>query len=399
MRAPRCFRLGRKLGSPRFNRRLVAALVLVAGTPAAAQNPEISAVRHAASFAVGAVAPEMIVSIFGLELANQTVIADTDPLPTTLGGSTFTVTDSGGVERDMSLFFVSTTQVNGLIPTGTALGAATLTAKTGQGSAATAALRVGSSDQGPRQTGDLPLEVAVLAPGLFAANATGQGVAAALALRVKADDSRSTEFLFEENLQPVPLNLGDTDQIFLLLFGTGIRGFSSEVRVTVGGEDVAVLGAVPQGEFVGLDQVNVGPLPCTLAGRGEVPIELTVDGLPANTVTVRFGTRFTYSANLTGNQSVPPVTTAASGFCQAELNAERTELTIRCTHTVAQPTAAHIHVSPPGNNGPVVCRLGDATSPIRSTCSGLVQALEQGNLYVNVHSAAFPGGEIRGQLQ
>ena len=218
--------------------------------------PEISAVRHAASFAVGAVAPEMIVSIFGLELANQTVIADTDPLPTTLGGSTFTVTDSGGIERDMSLFFVSTTQVNGLIPTGTALGAATLTAKTGQGGAATAALRVGSSDQGPRQTGDLPLEVAVLAPGLFAANATGQGVAAALALRVKADDSRSTEFLFEENLQPVPLNLGDTDQVFLLLFGTGIRGFSSEVRVTVGGEDVAVLGAVPQGEFVGLDQVT-----------------------------------------------------------------------------------------------------------------------------------------------
>ena len=247
--------------------------------------PSISAVTHAASFAVGAVAPEMIVSIFGLELANQTVIANTVPLPTTLGGSTFTVTDSREAERDMSLVFVSTAQVNGLIPAGTALGAATLTATTGQG-VATASLQIGPGDEGPRQTGDLPLEVAPIVPGLFAANASGQGVAAALALRIKADDSRTTEPLFDANLQPVPLDLGDTDQVFLLLFGTGIRGFSSEVRVTVGGEDVPVLGAVPQGVFVGLDQVNIGPIPRTLIGRGEVPIELTADSQAANTVTV-----------------------------------------------------------------------------------------------------------------
>ena len=71
-----------------------------------------------------------------------------------------------------------------------------------------------------------------------------------------------------------------------MLFGTGIRGFTSQVSATVGGENVAVLGAVPQGEFVGLDQVNIGPLPRTLIGRGEVPIDLTADGQAANTVTV-----------------------------------------------------------------------------------------------------------------
>ena len=47
-----------------------------------------------------------------------------------------------------------------------------------------------------------------------------------------------------------------------------------------------MLGAVPQGQFVGLDQVNLGPLPRSLTGRGEVDIVLTVDGKVANTVTV-----------------------------------------------------------------------------------------------------------------
>ena len=57
-------------------------------------------------------------------------------------------------------------------------------------------------------------------------------------------------------------------------------------RTTVGGEEVPVLGAVPQGEYVGLDQINIGPLPRSLAGRGEVNILLTTDGKPANTVTL-----------------------------------------------------------------------------------------------------------------
>ena len=48
-----------------------------------------------------------------------------------------------------------------------------------------------------------------------------------------------------------------------------------------------MLGAAAQGESPGLDQVNIGPLPRSLAGRGELDIVLTVDGRAANTVTVR----------------------------------------------------------------------------------------------------------------
>jgi hypothetical protein len=75
-----------------------------------------------------------------------------------------------------------------------------------------------------------------------------------------------------------------------MLFGTGIRGRSSDaaVRATIGGVAAEVTGALPQGQYPGLDQVNVR-LPRSLAGKGEVNIALTVDGKAANTVTVRVG--------------------------------------------------------------------------------------------------------------
>ena len=47
-------------------------------------------------------------------------------------------------------------------------------------------------------------------------------------------------------------------------------------------------GPVAQGQFDGLDQINLGPLPRELAGRGEVDIVITVDGKQANVVTVTF---------------------------------------------------------------------------------------------------------------
>jgi uncharacterized protein (TIGR03437 family) len=60
------------------------------------------------------------------------------------------------------------------------------------------------------------------------------------------------------------------------------------VTATIGGEPVVVAGPLPQSQFVGLDQVNLGPLPGTLAGKGEVNILLTVAGKTANAVTVVF---------------------------------------------------------------------------------------------------------------
>jgi uncharacterized protein (TIGR03437 family) len=68
--------------------------------------------------------------------------------------------------------------------------------------------------------------------------------------------------------------------LFLILFGTGLRGRSSlsNVSATIGGVKAPVEYTGAQGEFAGLDQVNLA-LPRSLAGRRDQPSELylTVD--------------------------------------------------------------------------------------------------------------------------
>jgi uncharacterized protein (TIGR03437 family) len=83
-----------------------------------------------------------------------------------------------------------------------------------------------------------------------------------------------------------PVALGaEGEQVFLVLFGTGIRHRSAltNVKATIGGIEIPVDYAGPQAGFVGLDQVNV-KLPRTLTGRGEVDVLLTVDGKSSNVV-------------------------------------------------------------------------------------------------------------------
>ena len=78
-----------------------------------------------------------------------------------------------------------------------------------------------------------------------------------------------------------------TDILVVELYGTGIRGRSSliDVAAQIGGVPAAVAYAGPQAQFNGLDQVNLY-VPRSLAGAGEVPVILTVDGVTANVVIV-----------------------------------------------------------------------------------------------------------------
>ncbi len=230
----------------------------------------------AASFAGSTLAAEAIVSAFGANLATATQSATVSPLPTTLAGTTVKIRDGAGTERLSPLFFVSPTQINYQIPAATATGSATITVTSGDGSVSTGATLIST-----------------VAPGLFTANASGQGVAAAIALRIKADGSQSFEPIAQFDaaqgkVVDIPIDLGpDTDQVFLLLFGTGIRYRSSlsAVSAKIGGADGQVTFAGAQGGFVGLDQVNVR-LSRNLIGRGDVDIALTVDAQAANTVKV-----------------------------------------------------------------------------------------------------------------
>ncbi len=229
----------------------------------------------AASFRGTELATDTIASAFGQNLATANASATTTPLPTSLAGSTVRVRDSVGTERLASLFFVSAGQINFLVPTGTALGPATITVTSGNGATAAGTINIVS-----------------VTPGLFAANANGQGVAAAVAFRVRGNGSQSFEAATRldtatNRFVSVPIDLGaTTDQVFAVLFGTGIRHRSSLAAVTaqIGGTSVQVQSAGAQGG-AGVDQVNL-LLPRSLAGRGEVDVVFTVDGKTANTVRV-----------------------------------------------------------------------------------------------------------------
>ncbi len=77
------------------------------------------------------------------------------------------------------------------------------------------------------------------------------------------------------------------EQVYLLLYGTGCKNRSdlANVKVKIGGVGASVEYAGAQGFFAGLDQINV-KLPAILKGRGEVNIELIVDGKLVNVVRV-----------------------------------------------------------------------------------------------------------------
>ena len=104
---------------------------------------------------------------------------------------------------------------------------------------------------------------------------------------------------------------------------------------------------------------------------------------------------------LSGDQQVPPTETSASGSCIADLSDTADELSVQCSHTVAGATAAHVHQAPFGQNGPVRFTLADPASPfllLTPMTPRDVADLMAGFLYVNVHSADFPDGEVRGQI-
>jgi hypothetical protein len=144
-------------------------------------------------------------------------------------------------------------------------------------------------------------------------------------------------------------------------------------------------------------------------------------------------TTLNFGAILSGSEEVPPVTTKARGNALFQVEPAGEEMEFRLiVANLENVIQAHIHCGPRGVNGPVVLWLyppappsalipgrsdgilshGTATAadviarPDSPACPGgvanmadLIAKMHTGGVYVNVHTSAFPAGEIRGQIQ
>jgi len=112
----------------------------------------------------------------------------------------------------------------------------------------------------------------------------------------------------------------------------------------------------------------------------------------------------TVNVYLNGANEVPPVSTAAKGTGTIVISTDMS-VSGSVTTTGVAGTAAHIHQGAAGANGPVIVpmeKTGDNVWTIKAGAKlteAQYQAFKSGGLYVNVHSVANKGGEIRDQLR
>lgn len=109
-------------------------------------------------------------------------------------------------------------------------------------------------------------------------------------------------------------------------------------------------------------------------------------------------------AVLSGSQVSPPTNSFASGTAVAFLHEPENRLCyVIQTAGIAGATAAHVHIGMPGNNGPMVVTAGTNGGQWCGVSDRLTdaeaQAVQAEQVYVDIHTAAYPNGEIRGQLR
>lgn len=111
-----------------------------------------------------------------------------------------------------------------------------------------------------------------------------------------------------------------------------------------------------------------------------------------------------FTAQLKGSSEVPPNTAGGSGTVTVTYDPATKQITWDGTYTglTGPATAAHFHgPAEPGKNAGVAIPITPATSPLHGTAK-LTDAqaadLEKGQWYVNIHTEANKGGELRGQL-
>lgn len=111
-----------------------------------------------------------------------------------------------------------------------------------------------------------------------------------------------------------------------------------------------------------------------------------------------------FKAQLSGANEVPPNTSTASGQAEASLDTVTKVLTYGATYSGLSGPAIGAHIHGPGEHGKnagIVVPFNFVASPIKGSATltdAQIADLMGGRWYVNIHTSAHPGGEIRGQL-
>jgi len=247
-----------------------------AGSSSASQLQLVSTAANI----TGSFAPDEAVSAYHVTNLTGDTAAQGFPLGTTLGGASVKITDSTGVSWLAPLYgvFASASQINFVMPNTVALGPALFTMLLPGGN-----------------TMSTVANVTLTSPAIFTANQNGQGVAAGQFVHVapgyvQTFDNIAVFDTTQNQYVPNPVSFGpDGNQLYLVLYGTGIRHRASDTDVTATINGVSLPNAniqtAAQGVYPGLDQMNL-LLPRSLAGAGTVNVILTVNGQTANTVQI-----------------------------------------------------------------------------------------------------------------
>jgi len=114
-------------------------------------------------------------------------------------------------------------------------------------------------------------------------------------------------------------------------------------------------------------------------------------------------TVFTFDTRLAGTNEVPSNGSSAVGSVVAKYDSLSKILTVTVAYTGLSPIAGHIHKAAAGTNGSIIFPFPVVSASQFSYSTTALTAAQQADLfaslyYVNLHTTAFPGGEIRGQL-
>lgn len=251
---------------------LLVPLVLHIGVASVAEG-RLAYPVNAASYAAGPLAPGSIASIFGTDLAHTVGFAESLPLPGAIHGTRL-VLRQGSRSWHCPLFYVAPGQINFLVPEDVPPGEGALTL----------------DRDGVRQN-DAAVIVGDAVPSVFSANASGAGPATGHYVRVEGDTQIQGDLAdCSQSLcvaRPVETPKAQGGKLYLVLYGTGIRQRRESPAAEVDGVPATVVYAGPQGQFVGLDQMNI-LVPEALYGAGVRSVRLRFGSVLSNAVDVHF---------------------------------------------------------------------------------------------------------------